>query len=270
MPFLCFLKEGKLKITAPAIPLTFHRKLIKATIVNRLVGGTPTDPRLIEGWIKSRMPAASEAKKAGLAQATIEEVPKKADEAANWTTFRVDKATGQIFIGEYQMRAAIKEAANILRSKMQEIESSKKRKQEKDGGEKASSKSKYTSWKAKIAERISVTPDHIFLRGPDGKFLTKVDGSEERPIHVITPQGERSALKRSDFVEKGTTFEFIVQWHDDGTLDEDEFNTILWYISTYTNIGADRSQGNGRVEFEVFTIDSKYKLGDPLPMEKSA
>ena len=104
------------------------------------------------------------------------------------------------------MRAAIKEAANILRAKMQEIESSKKRKQEKDGGEKTSSKSKYTSWKAKIAERISVTPDHIFLRGPDGKFPHQGRRERRAPHPRHHPSGERSALKRSDFVEKGTTF----------------------------------------------------------------
>jgi hypothetical protein len=86
------------------------------------------------------------------------------------------------------------------------------------------------------------------------------DGSEESPVHAMTPQGPISALKRVDYVETPTlTFTIralktpLVTKAKDKIAPQAYVRTILEYCQD-GGLGADRSQGYGKFLVEEFKV----------------
>lgn len=235
---------------------------ITLAIKNRVVGGIPTNPDLIAGWVAANMPSVTADEQAKLVEKTVAELPAATEEkaAGMWTTFKQD-AEGIYFEGR-NVKSMLKECANILREKLiaSEKASAKtvaapaptEKKEDAPKGKKEKpekvQKSRFTNLKSRLAERIFVENDKIrFMR--DGKPVPKVDGDEERAIHVMTAQGPRTALKRCDFVNGPCELKFTVRVLDDGLVDADLVETLLEF-GGWNGLGADRSQGNGMFELK--------------------
>jgi len=220
------------------LTVPYIRRRIVLHVKNRIVGGTPTNPKLIEGWLKANMPEVTEDERAKLAATTLEQVKDVVEEEskAMWTTFKKD-VTGVLFIEGRQVKAAFKEAANILREAL--IKQDKK-------GKPDEKKNRFTGFKSKLAERLFVEEERIFLIRPGIGPVTKPSGTEERPIHVMTAMGERTALKRYDYVSD-VDLTFTVRWLDDGLMDDELLTVLLDYMG-WNGLGADRSQGEGLFE----------------------
>lgn len=228
----------------------FQRRCITLKTKGRIIGGIPTDPRLIEGWLKANMPEAVEAERAALAATTLAEVHNKVEEEskASWTTFKRNEA-GNLVFESRQLKAAFKETANILREVLQKQEKKADRKE----GASGKDKSRFTGLRAKLAERLFVEGDKLeLLDATTQKPLSKPTGTEERPIHVMTAQGERTALKKYDFVSN-VLVQFSVRWLDDGVMDDELLGALLEFMS-WNGIGADRSQGEGMFEVQSVTV----------------
>ncbi len=224
----------------------FTRVKVAIALKDRIVGGIPQDPKMIEGWIGAKMPELKAEEKADLAARTAAELPAATEEAAKsmWTTFKRDE-TG-LYLEGRNVKALLKEVSNILRDKLLKGEAKEL--------EAASSKAKnrFTNLKSKVAERAFVEEDKIrFTRGD--QVLKAVDGTEERPIHVITAQGPRTALKRFDYVNAPAELTFHVRFLSDGVVDLKLLETIFEY-GGWNGLGADRSQGNG--QFTVASIET--------------
>lgn len=209
----------------------------------RVVGGTPTDPNMIQNWLKVGMPNVTEEERAKLAETTIEAVKDTVDEAAGkmWTTFKRDEQG--IYIEGRQLKAAFKEAANILREALQ--------KQEKKGDAK---KSRFTALRAKLAESLFVEDERIyFVDTKTGEKVKEPSGTEERAINVMTAQGPRTALKRVDFVNpENIELRAKVRYLDAGIVDEDLVRTLIEFMG-WNGLGADRSMGSGQFKGRVET-----------------
>lgn len=95
-----------------------------------------------------------------------------------------------------------------------------------------------TGFRSKVADHVFVVEDKIYL---DRKVP---DLTEERPIHVMTRQGERTSLKRTDIVED-VTVSFTVRRLCGGKVPEPAFVACLQY-GMELGFGADRSQGKGK------------------------
>ena len=223
-----------------AVP--FERRSVRITFTNRVVGGIPQDPNLINGWLTANMKNVTDAERAKLAETTLAEVGRTVEDAAAgmWTTFKRDERG--LYIEGRQLKSAYREAANILRDIFI--------KQETKGDAK---KSRFTALKSKLAERLWVLEDKLYLyenARPDAKILQKPSGTEERAIHVMTAQGPRNALKRYDFCGEGTTVKFTLKWLKDGIVDEELVAALHEYMPL-NGLGADRSQGNGLFDVEM-------------------
>ena len=202
-------------------------------LTNRLVGGIPSNPNLIEPWIRATMKEASDEDRKKIVDGTLKELPTLVDEKSQtmWTTFKKDSKG--IYIEGRQVKSMFKENANILRELLVKL----------DKKAKGEGKSKYTNYKSKLAERLFVTDEKIYFQR-DGKTLEAPDGAEEKAIHVMTAQGERDALKRFDFVSAPAQISFKMKVLNDGTVTEDDIKILLEHASL-NGLGADRSQGNG-------------------------
>lgn len=223
----------------------WDRAEVTLELTSALVGGIPQASNLIEGWIKSRMKDITDDERAKIAAADKAELPQLTeDEAkAKGTTFKVD-AKG-IFLESRCVKAMLKESGNIIREMLSKAEAKGKKPQDKDNDAKpAKEKSRFTALRSKVAEEVFVEGHAVHIER-DGKVLTKPDGSYERPINVITPQGERTSIKRVDYVDPGSQITFRVRWLKGKVMDVDLLATILAHAS-YNGLGADRSQGNGQ------------------------
>jgi len=219
---------------------------ITLLIRNRIVGGIPTSPDLIEGWIASNMKEVAKEEREKLKEATLKELPAATEERAQqmWTTFKVDQHQVPYFEARC-VKASLKEGANVLR----ELLIAEERKNKKEGDP---TKSRFTGLKAKLAERLFVEDEPIYFMR-DGQKLKKVDGSEERAIHVMTALGPRTALKRYDFVNAPCELKFQARYLKDKVVDVDLLKVLLEYGS-YNGLGADRSQNNGLFEVGSITL----------------
>jgi len=75
------------------------------------------------------------------------------------------------------------------------------------------------------------------------------DGCIESAIHVMTPRGPRSALKRCDYVQQATaSFEI---WVAGATVTTKDLKELLM-LGQEVGLGASRSQGYGKFTLEEF------------------
>ena len=213
----------------PTQPLWVHYRL---TIhADDLAGGLPVDPRLIDAWQQAhwskrpdvvlqpgdpKTPEEAAARTADLLSGVV------ADEAG-WTTFPRDPVTKELCIEGRQIKAALKEAANICK-----------------GMEPFFVRGKQVPLRSKLAERVFVLERLL----PMSPSRTEPDDTIERPIHVMTAQGPRDALKRTDIVRNvvlGCTLRVL----NDGLFTKGLLEGLLEYAGQ-NGLGADRSQGMGR------------------------
>lgn len=234
------------------LSVPFTRVTVSCKFTTRVVGGVPADPKLIAGWLKANMPEVAEAELEKLAATTLAEVGKVVEDESKpmWTTFKRDE--NGIYMEGRQLKAAFKECANILRDVFQKQETAERKGTAKatGEGEGKAQKSRFTALKAKLAERLFVEEERVYLRTETQAVLKEPHGNEENPIHVMTAQGPRTALKKFDFCEPGTHISFTVRWLNDGVVDASLVRALLEYMQ-WNGIGASRSQGNGQFTFEI-------------------
>jgi len=196
--------------------------------VDTLVGGIPRHPEIVRRWQEARWPAESKigpddpADPEAAAEATIADLGSQAiaaDEAVSglWTGFVEDD--GQLCIENRNVKAMLKESANILKSIV---------------GKKAG---KPQPLRARLAERVFVSPRMI----PLGRATP--DETTERAIHVMTAQGPRTALKRTDVCRK-VTVSCRLKVLDDGVISTEILEALLEH-GAENGLGTDRSTGAG-------------------------
>lgn len=192
--------------------------------VDEIAGGLPRDPEMVRRWQEATLarrvavegtPTVDEA-----VEATIESLGDQvADrDAGGWIGFA--SPTGSLCIEQRQIKAMLKEAANVVRPMMP------------IGG-------KVIPLRARLAERVFVLPKWIEVL----PLRSQPDETRERPIHVMTAMGPRDSLKRVD-VCTNVDLRCTLKVLNDGIFTEERLNTLLEYAGL-NGVGADRSQGMG-------------------------
>lgn len=205
--------------------------------VDRLVGGIPKHPAIIKRWQEAHLsgragePSAEDATDATLELLGSQAIDPEEMVAGVWTGFVTDADADDVLAIESRLiKAMLKESANIVRVLPE-----------------AQVRGKPVPLRARLAERVFVTPKLIRLE-KDGKAITEAESSE-RPIHVMTAQGPRTALKRTDYVDDvdvTCTLEVL----DDGVITEKILRLVLDHAAR-NGLGTDRSQGNGTFSYDL-------------------
>jgi hypothetical protein len=221
------------KYVTRAYPYSFALTLHLDTIA----GGVPSDPKVAEGWIRTKLGESNEDRlRAMVAEVmverniTAEEATKVVNTNKHLNGFKRDDELG-LYIEGRQLKAAIKEAASVAA---------------------AAEKLPLKSWGATrkgllgfVAEHICVVDDRLFL----GKG--EPDRIEQRFVHT--------------FRGSGIQYEEVCDGVDiDATILSDyEFTeeqwAMIWLTGGQQGLGASRSQGFGRYSVVRW---------DPLPGKK--
>jgi hypothetical protein len=212
---------------------------------DRLMGGVPRDPRMIEGWLQKSMVGSGEERRLALLrtamqvglpvdeQMTLEDmlsVTAKLADSAHTQGFKRDQRG--LYVESRTIKACLKEAISIrFPYAVAKFGVTKK------------------AGKGYLAEHIFIWPSRLHLG------VAEPDGLDLAIGHVTGPQGPRSTLGYHEYVkQRCLDFTVMVQG---GGFKEDEWARI-WVCAQNQGLGARRSAGHGT--FEVTVWES---LGEP-------
>lgn len=191
--------------------------------IPRHCGGIPRNPELVRRWQEATGGTPEQA------DVIAENLGDQATAAVEglWTGYLSDDAG--LYIEARQVKAMLKESANIVKAFF------------------TNAKGKVPPLRSQLAERVFVAPERIHL----GR--AEPDGTTEKPIHVLTRQGPRTALKRVDYVTD-VKIAFTLNVLDDGVITERHLHAIFEHAQL-NGLGTDRSQGAGMFTLERFEED---------------
>lgn len=222
---------------------------------DKIMGGTPKDPRIIMGWIKTRMgiDEIEELKRQTVLtlldlgvenvtpDMTIEQLELAAEKFAGTRQtngFKIDPTIG-LYIESRTLKAMIKENINILFAG----ETWLKRPA---GAVEGAYRGKGP--RSAVAERVFVDPDKMAL----GR--TEPDGVDLFIGHTVGPKGPQSNLTYYEYVSSATVDFEVKITRDFMTMNQ---WAELWVQSQENGLGALRSQGFGR--FDILAFDKVPK-----------
>lgn len=212
------------KYEAQAYPFNFGVTLH----IPRIAGATPTDPRVAEGWLKTKLGwdnerLIQEAVAEVMAErgVTIQEATEQVNANRNLVGFKKDDEG--LYIEGRIVKAMIKEAANIRWPKRR-------------WG--PSNKGTLGFW----AEHVFVQEDRIHLG------VTEPTGVNQGFVHTF----RGAAIKYEEFVDN-TKISFTVATDFDFDKEDKETWPLLWLTAQMNGLGGSRSQGNGRFKVIEWT-----------------
>jgi hypothetical protein len=204
--------------------------------IERLMGGTPSDPKVAEGWLKSKMGLDKEdiiaqavAEVMAARNVTEDEALKEVDKRRHLNGFKRDTQDG-LYIEGRHLKAALKEAASVARAV-------------------DNLPSRYGATKkgtlSFIAEHIVVLEDRLYV-GQRNEDTKKVDAVRE-PTGVLqsfprNPITRQTGIQYTEYIDDAVVGFTVISDYD---FTKNEWATI-WVTGGQQGIGASRSQGYGR------------------------
>lgn len=198
-----------------AYPYTFRGKLH----VGVIAGGIPSDPKVAEGWLRSKLAPPDELIRAAVAEVMaerqLEAGPATAvvDSQKHLNGFKRDDQG--LYIEGRQLKAAIKEAANVRWPKER--------------------------WGPTRKGTMSFFAEHLFVQ--DDKIplgVTEPTGVNQRFVHTYRGSG----IQYEEYVsDVNIDFTLITDYE----FTEEQW-ALLWLTGGQQGLGATRSQGYGRYE----------------------
>lgn len=200
--------------------------------IRTLVGGVPSDPKVAEGWLKTKLQDTDDRIREMVAevmaerQVGVEEATEIVNEIKNLNGFK-RTPQGVLYIEGRQVKAAMKEAVSVAV---------------------AAKKLEMTGWGSTRKWLTNYFPEHVFVLDETIEvFRRNADGS-------LSPVKEQSAIMQN-FVHTrhGSSIQYqeyvtdaVVQF---GVITDHAFTTkdwaMLWTTGERNGLGASRSQGYG-------------------------
>lgn len=213
----------------------FARYSVRLEFRDRLMGGVPKDPKLIEGWLRSKAGVTDEEELRQATIRTLRELGVEIDTGASFDEMRQAseqvasdlktngfKSNGHgLYIEERQIKAMLKESVNVIFAG--------------------------AKWGTTRKGPRNYTAERVFVAEPSAVLLGKnePDGVELFLGHVSDASGRRSTLTYYEYVVQ-PTLEFEVMVVEDG-ISEDQW-AFIWVHAEENGLGALRSQGFGRFD----------------------
>ena len=197
--------------------------------IGTIAGGVPTDPKVAEGWLKTKLASKDDLLREQVAEVMAErgvdadEATRIASELKHLNGFKRDDQG--LYIEGRQLKAALKEAASIA------VATGKV-----DGRGWGKTNKGLQSF---FAETVMVEPERLHLG------VTEATGIAQRFVHTWRGTG----IQYEEYVENAR-IEFIVSSSWDFTAEQ---WAMFWLIGQEQGIGASRSQGFGRYVITEWT-----------------
>lgn len=228
------------KYQAQSYPYQFRGQLE----VHSFWGAIPTDPKAIEGWIKTNLSPSNEVLLQEMVAEVVLETGLSRDEAVkivgdtrSLCGFKRDPSrNGEFFYEGRCLKSCLKEAASVAANEGK-IASGKA------WGNAVTKDNKEN--KGMLRGLISWFPEHVFVK-EDNHYLGvyKPDDIDQSFLHKFSPQAGReiSAISYNERLDVATLDFSVETDHDFGENDW----AMIWTTAERLGIGAGRSQGHGK------------------------
>lgn len=189
-----------------------------------IAGGTPTDPKVAEGWIKTKLGATDDRLREMVAETMIERGV-TADEAAEQVAMHkhlngFKRDDSGLYIEGRQLKAALKEAASCAV---------------------AAGKLGARGWGKTNKGLLSYLAEHVFVLEERLHLgVTDATGINQRFVHTFRGSG----IQYEEYVTDAKVDFTVISDHDFSERDW----AAIWTSGEQQGIGASRSQGYGRYE----------------------
>jgi hypothetical protein len=199
------------------------------TFNRRLCGSVPMSRELIRPWLEARAPKKDPEPGARGLDELEEEVAASVDETQMSEDERVTLGfqadSNGLFVRSGTIKAHIKDCANQIKDFLG-----------------------IRNLRSKVANKVYIEEDPVYIMR-EGEILDSPDEEFERPVHVMTAQGPRSALKRIWFVSPPSELSFTVKLlNDKGEITEDVIRQVFDYGGVH-GYGGERGMGEGKYEW---------------------
>jgi len=207
---------------------------VRFDFVSEICGGVPADPKLVDDWVRSRMPKTRPPQSMGIdqiAEEVLSTVPEDVEPSLH--IFQRHPKTRELVVEARTIRGHVKDCASILSSLY------------------VGKPEKEKSFAVKCKNSIYYPPalKWIPIHREDGSLIYEADGTRDKPLHVMTPQGPRSALKTLEFLVEGCYIEFplliLTNTQNRLVVSEKDLGSLFLYGGTH-GYGPERSDGQGR------------------------
>lgn len=217
-------------------------------LIGTLVGGTPTDPNVAEGWLRSKLTDTDSLIQEAVAEVMLERTtagtPVTKEEAARIVDIRkhlngfkrqrcdncgpdgLCDGAHQLFMEGRHLKAAIKEAASIAM---------------------ATERLKAKGWGATRKSLLGFVAEHLFVQENRLPLWTEAGTPVTEPTGVnqqFVSTFRGSGIKYEEFVEDAVVHFTVVSDYDFTPEDLAQ----IWVTGEQNGFGASRSQGYGRYE----------------------
>jgi hypothetical protein len=194
-----------------------------------LVGGVPSDPKVAEGWLKSKLQDNDDRIREMVAQVMVErevgveEATEIVNNLKNLNGFK-RTVTGELFIEGRQLKAAIKEAVSVAV---------------------AAKKLEMTGWGATRKWLTNFLPEHVFVLEETLVIYSKETGAPvTKPTSIFqqfvhTHRG--SSIQYQEYVTNAVINFNVISDHPFTSKDW----AMIWTTGEKNGLGASRSQGYG-------------------------
>lgn len=214
---------------------------------DRLMGGVPKDPKIIEGWIRTKAMVTDEEELRQMALRTLRELGADVNEGMTYEeavtaaeAMALEKHTNGfkrdehgLYIEGRQIKAMLKENVNIVYA----------------GSRKGKTKKGARNY---AAERVFIVEDRVYLG------ITEPDGIEVMIGHINGPQGPRATLTNVEYAYMPEVTFTIKEMRaaptdDEPSLTDEEWRNV-WLSAEENGLGAARSQSHGRFEVTAWEV----------------
>lgn len=207
---------------------------------DKLMGGTPKDPRIITAWLRTKTGVTDEEELRQMMlrtllemggelpegvdprQATYAQLVEASERLANNQAVGFKRGDGGLYMESRTIKAMLKECTNVLFA-----------------GERWGATKKGP--RSFLAERVFVNPDKVWLGTQEPTGIELFIG------HTSGPKGPQSNLTYYEYVERAAVDFEVMVVHDDVLNDH---WPLLWLHAQENGLGALRSQGFGRFDVE--------------------
>lgn len=222
---------------------------VRMEFLTKLCGGVPANPDLQKRWLEARKPEnrPPQSKSIDEIASEVYETTTAAGVATEEMTLHVfQRHGGALAVGMRTVRGHIKDISTVLSSLYVG----------KIAGER--------SFAVRVKNAVYYPPEVYWIPVLDartGKPIMEPTGRYDKAIHMMTPQGPRSAIKTLEYVE-GAAIEFplLVMTQPSGKLvvSEADLKTVFTYGGTH-GYGPERGDGEGRYAFTLKQDDGEAK-----------
>jgi hypothetical protein len=209
-----------------------------------LVGGVPSDPKVAEGWLKSKLQDNDDRIREMVAEVMVErsvgvdEATEIVNSLKNLNGFK-RTANGELFIEGRQLKAAIKEAVSVAV---------------------AAKKLEMTGWGATRKWLTNFLPEHVFVLEETLLVFSKEDGAPVKKPSGIFQQfvhtHRGSSIQYQEYITDAVINFNVISDHPFTTKDW----AMIWTTGEKNGLGASRSQGYGTYQvtrWDTVDLDGK-------------